>query len=82
MASGFGPEGPGSISDTKEDPPSAYGVLTLKIRGSESPLIGPQQFTTGIVTGKNFSPFKRHIKIEGKEMDAVVIYRRKAGIGL
>ena len=39
MASGFGPEGPHSTSDTAKDPPSACGVRARKIRGSESPVV-------------------------------------------
>ena len=40
MASGFGPEGPCSIPDTVQDQPSACGVRTRKIRGSESHVDG------------------------------------------
>ena len=40
MASGFGPEGPGSIPDTIKDPPIACGVNARKIRCSESPVVG------------------------------------------
>ena len=64
MASSFGPEGPSSIPDAAKDPSSKCGVLAHKIRGSESPVVGRQQFTMGIVSGKNFPPFQRHIKIE------------------
>ena len=40
MASGFGPEGPGSISDATKNPLSKCGVLALKIRGFRSPVVG------------------------------------------
>ena len=40
MGSSFGPEGPGSIPDNAKDPPSKCGALDLKIRGSESPVVG------------------------------------------
>ena len=64
MTSAFGPEGPGSISDTTKDPPSARGVRARKIRVSESSVVGRLQFTMGVVSGKNFPLFQRHIKIE------------------
>ena len=60
----FGLEDPGSIPDTAKNPPSKCGVLARKIRGSESPVVGRQQFTMGVVSGKNLLPFQRHIKIE------------------
>ena len=40
MASGLGPEGPGSIPDDAEDPENKCGVLARKIRGSENPEVG------------------------------------------
>ena len=40
MASGFGPEGPGSIPHAAKDPQSACGVRVSKIRDSESPMVG------------------------------------------
>ena len=40
MASGFGPEGPGSILDSAKDPPSKCGELARKIRGSENRVVG------------------------------------------
>ena len=64
MVSSFGPEGTGSIPNAAKDPPSKCGVLARKIRGSESPMVGRKQFTMGVVSGKNFPPFQRHIKIE------------------
>ena len=57
MASGFGPEGPGSIPDGSKDPLSACGVRARKIRDSESPVVGRKQFTIGVVSGENFPPF-------------------------
>ena len=40
MASGFAPEGPGSIPDTAKDPRSACGVSARKFHESESPVVG------------------------------------------
>ena len=45
-------------------PLSACRVRARKIRDSESPMVGRQQFTMGVVSEKNFPPFQRYIKIE------------------
>ena len=55
--SGFGPEGPGSIKDAAIDPPSTSGLRVRKISSSESLVVGRQQFTMGVVSGKNVPPF-------------------------
>ena len=76
-ASGLKPEGPGSIPDAAKNPLSRCSVHTCKICGSESPVIGRQQFTIGV---GQFTIGCLHIKIE--EMDGVAIYRRESEIGL
>ena len=63
MASGIGSEGPGSIPDAARDPLSACGARARKFCGSESAVAGRLQFTMGVVSGGNFPPFQRHIKI-------------------
>ena len=57
-------------------------VSACKIRGSGSPVVVHQQFTMGVISGKNFPPFQRRIKIGEVVMDGAAIYRRKAEIGL
>ena len=49
MASGLGPEGPGSIPDAIKNSPSASDV-----RARKSPVVGHSQFTMGVVPGENF----------------------------
>ena len=62
--------------------PSACGVRDLKMRGFESPVVGRYQFTMGVVSGENFTPFYRQIKFMEVEIYGVAIYRREAEIGL
>ena len=47
-------EGPGVVPDATKDPPSAGSVLAGKICGSESPVVGRQQFTMDVVSGEYF----------------------------
>ena len=82
MASGFVPEGPGSIPDTAKDPSSACGVRARKIHGSESSVVGRKQFTTGFVSGKISLPFRNISKLRRWTMDGAAIYRRQAEIHL
>ena len=78
MASSFGQKI--SIPDTAKDPTSACGVCARKIRGSESPVIGRQQFTMVVVSGKIFIPCQRLIKIVKVEIDGAAIYRQESEI--
>ena len=82
MASGLRPEGPGSILSTAKDSPSTCGVRDRKTSGSESPMVGRQQFTTGIVSAENLPPFQRHIRIVEMEMVSAAIFHTEAEIGL
>ena len=82
MVQGFGPEGLGSIPDAVKDPPSAYGVHAHKIHGSKSPMVSFQQFAVSVVSGENFPPFQRHIKIGEVEMDGAAIYCREVEVRL
>ena len=77
MTSGFAQEGPGSIPDVTKDPPSKCGVSARKIRGSERPVVGRQQFTMGVI----FLPCQRYIKIGEMEMDITAIDHQEAEIG-
>ena len=81
MASGFGPEGTGPIPDTVKDPPSPL-IRAHKIRGSESPVVGCQQFTTAVVSGKISFPFRNISNLCKWSMDGAAIYRCEAEIGL
>ena len=73
MGSGFEPVGPSQILDAQTH--RACGVLAHKIHGSENPAFGRYQFTMGVLSGENFSPFQRHIKIVNVEMDGAAICR-------
>ena len=78
MASGFG------LEDTVpfQMPPkthlvhAVYGLV--KIVGSGSPVVCRYQFTMVVVSGENFPPFRRHIKIGEMEMDGATICRTVA----
>ena len=74
MAPDFELEGSDLIPDINKDRPTAMNV-NVKIRRSESPVAGFQQFAMGIVTIKNFPAVKTQIKILEIEKDDPAIYR-------
>ena len=73
MESGFGNEGPVPIPEATQDSPSACGECSCKIHNSESPVDGLQQFTTGVVSGENFNPLQKQIKVVEVGMDDAAI---------
>ena len=81
MSSGFGPEGQSSIPDATKISPSACGVRALKIRSSERPVVGRQQFTKGVVSGENFPPLSKTYQNWELELDGADTYRKEADIG-
>ena len=76
MASGFGPEGTGLISDANENLPSACGVRARKIRGWSLAVYH------GCCLWRKFPSHLRHIKIVEVEMDSAGIYPSEAEIRL
>ena len=82
MALGFGLKGQGLIPDAAKDPLSACSVCAHKICGSESPVVGLQQSTMGVVSGENFPPFERYTKFVEVEMDGADICLKEAEIEL
>ena len=73
MASGFGPEGPHSTSDTAKDPPSACGVRARKITCSLPWVLSLEKISL---------PFRDIYKLRRWTMDGAAICRREAEIGL